>query len=230
MATPALVIMVREPSNIGFNDDVSTEAERLKFKYDGIIMDLDTSQSECYNAGLVNTNAAQMSRDFAVQTKAYLIGHGDWEEQKIGGKDANWFANVLQSLKTVKVLSIVSCSMGRDKGTNEDVPILWGRADSFASILHKALGDLGTYITIYARVFDVKVLKSGVKQTEMDRSKNKSLRDATSKRAASKLVYFWDGDRQKRDFVKSKDENGQDIPEVDDDFTNLRLVELLGDL
>jgi hypothetical protein len=102
-------------------------------------------------------------------SRLYLVGHGDWESQKVGYLSGPTMAKFLfaYGLRHARVISIVACEAGRDlqKRTlpsRSQQGLLATSANSFASKFHYALNvthDLN--IDVVARTREVAALPSG---------------------------------------------------------------------
>jgi hypothetical protein len=110
---------------------------------------------------------------FPTKSRVYLVGHGGWVSQKLADWDAHDVADLLAEcgMPAVKVVSLVGCQLGRDKGTPSDCRV--GHSmNSFASKFHKRLKEKHNRVTVvYARIYLVKVANSvegeGVKRPEL---------------------------------------------------------------
>lgn len=94
---------------------------------------------------------AKLTKD----SRLYLLGHGDWAQQKLG----DWgYSNILNmlvdgGLAAVKLVNVVACQLARDKGTLDEQRLA-ASADSFASKLHSGLGTCGIKTEVRAYLLD----------------------------------------------------------------------------
>jgi|GEM_PF-6759781 len=137
--------------------------------------------------------------------RIYLIGHGNWRQQTIGGCGVRSVAKIFSqwNLPQYILISILGCSLARDDDS-EGYGLLAHSIDSFASNLHKRLKDKYKIRTIvYARVQHVgmsgteQVGRKGVylKKTHVEKGKIAYRHDR------SKVRFWWKGDLQMRAWV-----------------------------
>jgi hypothetical protein len=145
-------------------------------------------------------------------SRLYLIGHGNWQAQTLGGASADTWANTLikAGLKAVKIVSVTGCQTARDFDTASDLRVTQS-ADSFAARLHVKLKELGCHTDLYGRAYKVRIrsgndgAKRGAKYTE-----------GQFHRPNSKIFFTWEGDRQVRKWVDYTSDDPDSWIDVDD--------------
>lgn len=151
--------------------------------------------------------------------RLYIVGHGDWANQKIGNWDAATVAKLVAAEGAAfQLVSLTGCRVGRDKLSSENPrqPGVLGvyvanSMDSFASKFHYSLGqDHGLKIDVYARVFGTQADKGptiltmvdDVYDIEPDKLKAGPIIDkVVPAMADKKLRFFWNGATQQREWV-----------------------------
>lgn len=143
------------------------------------------------------------------QSRVYLDGHGDWQEQKLGDFTAEEVADLLvdNGMPMVKVVSVLGCESGRDLGTSNTARTAHSM-NSFASELHRLLKEKGGLeVVLYARTHSTHVATSedadrrryiGHKYTFGDDDEWEGYTEG-HRRANSKLRFFWEGGEQRRE-------------------------------
>lgn len=160
----------------------------------------------------------------ASKCRVYLMGHGDWQHQKIGGWDAAQAAQLCKEIRVptdIGFINVLGCRLGRD------VPIVELSTNSFGSRFHFLLGDSHSFRTrVFARVYNVLIHKEdslndkddpmpmGIVGTSTDDKVTKArmitrqyeeiLSDqptALYRREESKKVFYWEGTTQKWKWV-----------------------------
>jgi hypothetical protein len=156
------------------------------------------------------------------KSRLYILGHGDWRAQTVGGVTALYCAATLAAAKlpNVKIISLVSCNAGRDQSTASDVRIAES-ANSFASKFHREIKSFaGVTADLYARVYKVGVLSqgqgTGQKITGRGSRQKDQVKYFPKHKDNSKLRFFWDGDVQKREWVFYFEQTDFDALEDDD--------------
>jgi hypothetical protein len=199
MPISQLILMVREMSKSSVDrDDISTGSDRIASRrLKGYTLSKDINISDdpmVVDAFLAKEAYPQISPS----TTVYLMGHSDWSSQTLQGRNGFWCAMAMRTLPPIKHVSILSCSLARDKmAKKNDSALVTQSTNSFAGYFHKYLPSKAD---VYARVFDVEIAEGGKKKTLMyDDKKNFP---ALGKREASKLRFYWDGNVQKRCWVE----------------------------
>ncbi len=150
--------------------------------------------------------------------RLYIVGHGDWSNQKIGCWDAATVAKLVGvEGAQFPLASLTGCRTGRDKISEENprqaMPLgvyVANSMDSFASQFHRSLGeDHKLKIDVYARVFGTQADKSPTVLTmwddildiEPDEDKAEGLFGVGDMVDNKKLRFFWKGELQQREWV-----------------------------
>lgn len=147
-------------------------------------------------------------------SRVYLQAHGDWESQKLGEWGPHDVAAMLAEcgMPAVRVVSILGCELGRDRGTANDARI-GNSVDSFASRFHKRLKEKhGIATVVYARVFCVAFARADnyIGDGQADRFGRKVTFDADDDwddwasahgRTHSKLRFYWENGQQRREVM-----------------------------
>ncbi|MBC7844004.1 MAG: hypothetical protein H7099_16910 [Gemmatimonadaceae bacterium] len=93
------------------------------------------------------------------QSRLYILGHGDWKSQTVGGLNAEIWATRLIKCGLVvapKIISIVGCNAGRDLKAEISCRVAQS-LNSFASQLHLKLKDPGGLETmLFARPYTIR--------------------------------------------------------------------------
>jgi len=180
------------------------------------IVDLDaipngTEEGTILNKGDTITLKKAMS-DVTTGTRLYLIGHGEWQQQTMGGLKASVWARRLAACglkKVPKLISIVGCNAARDKGTTK-VNRINVSISSFASQFHEKLKTVhGLETFVFARPYTVRVYSGGVKKKTTHTHEGRALPDKKLPSNAKeqhhgerrKLCFFWENGVQKRKWV-----------------------------
>jgi hypothetical protein len=161
-------------------------------------------------------------RGLTAKSRLYIRGHGDWQNQRVGGLSGKFLADLLRDdLPDDLLISITSCQAGRDKGSAATHRVMCS-IDSFAAEFHKRLNEPKRQckVRVYARVFTVKVSKAGRKLTT----------DAAGDfgkvphRARSKILFYWSAENQMRKWV---DYDKKDDPDKWEDVDQYAVINLL---
>ncbi|MCI0699991.1 MAG: C80 family cysteine peptidase [Planctomycetia bacterium] len=156
-------------------------------------------------------------------SRLYLIGHGNWKAQTLGGDTADTWATTLVNggLPQIKLVSVTGCQAGRDLGSADDLRVL-SSADSFASKLHAKLGALGVKVDLYARAYKVRIRSGGQGQVRGSKTT-----EGTYQRANSKILFTWEGAKQVRKWV---DYTAKDDPDSWVDLDSWVFLQEMGGL
>lgn len=132
-------------------------------------------------------------------SRVYLYGHGAWQEQTLGGASADELVRALTDMPAVKTVSLICCDAAIDGSQGEKGLRVALSANSLASDLHDKLRKQGKAVTLYARTMLMGVRPSGhkVTGTAID-SSTKGLADPKWRSPFTKVVFDWDGDKQRR--------------------------------
>ncbi len=208
------------PEELGiWTDDVSVGAQRVasrlkRRKHSVAELIINTTRNVNTVAGEVAV-ALKEAGGLSLDSRVYLLGHGDWQQQTLGGAKGEWVADALSKLPKVNRVSVFGCSLARDKTASIE-HLVTQSANSFAQMLHLLLFGESD---VYARVFDVKVTLDGSRQTYLEDAKSfdSSLADYRNRRAASKIRFYFASSVQKREWVIK--ENA-----VTDEYSDARLL------
>jgi len=145
--------------------------------------------------------------------RLYLTGHGDWENQTLGGWSSISVLALLKAarLKSVDTVSVTGCSLGRDLGKAGEHRIACS-VDSFAGRIHSGLQSVcGVSTILHARVFDVnRSSADGRKTTGNAPGQGLEWIGAVNKRDYSKLTFKWIDGRQRRFWSYSGESTAKD--------------------
>lgn len=183
---------------------LTIRAEAKKMQSDTLCLGPEDSNSEFIQTPddqqLIITKAvSQLQPD----DRLYLIGHGDWKRQTIGGFGVRSAAKLFGkwNLPDNILISIIGCSMARDYRSKVYGTLVAHNIDSFASEFHKKLKEKYNNSTIVnARALDVgmngliHVGRKGVYLEEDGKV-------VTYKHDRSKVRFWWQGDLQMRAWV-----------------------------
>lgn len=152
--------------------------------------------------------------------RLYLVGHGDWQNQTLGGFDVAQTIDLLQKSDfgtlgaRLTTVSLASCDLGRDKGAAAGHRIAWS-ADSYASKLHLALKEkLGLKPQLHARVYEAAGTTVTLEGKKVPFPQKWA--GGEHKKAKSKITYYWNGNTQERKWAY----NGGSV--ADDEFAELK--------
>jgi hypothetical protein len=168
-----------------------------------------------YGAGLANLSQAldgklRVAQPITRDSRVYLVGEGDWRQQKLSGWSPGEVADLLgqAGMPAVKVVSIVADSLGR----SSDDSLRLAFPDSFASAFHRILKETWHIrTTVHARVVDV-VVSSGTEDSSLPGyiakgRKLTAVKDYTGSpsrqsyhQPQSKVAFSWNGDVQHTDW------------------------------
>lgn len=134
--------------------------------------------------------------------RLYIRGHGGWKSQKIGGWSAAQVAELLKKsdLPQVLTVSVTGCQLGRDMASDSDAHRVQHSIDSFGSQLHQLIKDeCGIKTNLHARIYKVGTYgpKEG-SEAKMGRKGAFGPSGFKLKQPQSKLVFYWDGETQRR--------------------------------
>ncbi len=136
-------------------------------------------------------------------SRIYLIGHGSWKSQTVGGFSPELWANTLVDSgmpKEVAVISITACNAGRDLGSSNEIRVT-DVPNSFASRFHAQLVARRNTSRVYARSYTMRI-RSGTDGSYATGQKTSS--DGTAHvhhRPNSKILFYWENGQQHRKFV-----------------------------
>jgi hypothetical protein len=155
--------------------------------------------------------------NFTAKSRLYLYGHGDWDQQELGGQSVENVALLVYAKglapKVPFLASIIGCSMARDLNSAH-YGLLGNSVDSFAAKLHLLLGEkYQIYVNVFARVHDVGIVhpdepaygRKGVYLTEDEEA------PLTPQVPQSKVLYTWESGKQFRQWVNYADKRFDDI-------------------
>jgi hypothetical protein len=170
---------------------------------------------------------ASMS-ELTSHSRVYLYGHGDWQQQTMGGATAEQLAQALADMPIVQLVSLICCDAAVDQSQGEKELRVSLSANSLASHLHKLLHEQGQKVTLYARTMMMAVIWTGAKLTSTQTDVTvTNLLNPKSKCPFSKVVFDWDGATQRRRWYDyaAKAPGVPLFPAVDPELTDL-LAEL----
>lgn len=147
---------------------------------------------------LIRTNQLKFSfSQLTNQSRIYMIGHGNWQAQTLGGDTAQTWANtfIACGMPQVKLVSITGCQAGRDFGSTDQLRVTED-ANSFASQFHQLLGAAGVRISVYARAYKVRIRSGGAEGT-----RGSKFTEGAHHRPNSKILFTWQGGSQVRRWV-----------------------------
>jgi hypothetical protein len=168
----------------------------LREKSEGFYHPLEPTSSEQLRAGL---------QGLTNESRLYILGHGDWKSQRVGELSGRTMARLLfdHGLRNARVISVVACEAGRDKGANDHR--LAETADSFASHFHLALcTEFDLYIDVVARTREVTALPAGYGENVGRKVTMGDDGVARHKTTNSKVRFRWQNG-QVRDIVQYQD-------------------------
>lgn len=187
----------------GFRLD--SERQRARFltaKANAAIPPLPTSTALLPRAGVAGyaSNRYQLHAGLSPLTgrsRIYLIGHGSWKNQTLGGDTPQtWVTTLVEGgIPAVDLISITGCQAGRDAGSSDDMRVTEG-ANSFASQFHQLLGDAGIKVKVYARAYKVRIRSGGAQG-----SVGQKFTEGVHHRERSKILFYWEGGQQRRKWV-----------------------------
>lgn len=127
------------------------------------------------------------------QCRVYLFGHVDWQNRLMGDQQSNrngaWVATAFDCMPFIDRVSILGCRAAAGLGADSTKDQLFQQSlNSFAGDFHRRLKGRSD---VYARLYDVKILETGKRQTLIDGSKSGEEATPTSKRPGSKIRYTW---------------------------------------
>jgi hypothetical protein len=144
------------------------------------------------------------------ESRLYLLGHGDWQSQTLGGFTAGHVCEYLRGLKAVGLISCLGCASARTEADEHRINL---SNQSFVSKLHRLLwvDEDGPKLktVMYGRVHKVLAESGAVGKKTGD-----TVRSSLHHRAASKVRFYWDGDTQKAEWVTYKDATEDDYVEM----------------
>ncbi len=181
--------------------EISKNAQELRkaLEYRGDKVDVVTlsrlvvQKPPAFLSAVLNPYLVKLSKS----SRVYFYGHGDWQNQTLGGVSPALLAKALIEMPVVRVVSLICCDAAIDYAKGESGLRVSLSADSFASHFHKFLADQGKKVTLYARTMLMGVRFTGAKVTSLACADNKMI-DPKSKRPNSKVIFDWDGTTQRR--------------------------------
>lgn len=138
----------------------------------------------------------------AARPRVYVVGHGNWQSQTIGGFAPEAIAPLINEGFRLAgapapgtVVSVVGCQLARDLGSPGYGSLAANSVDSFAGKLHKLLEDKG--LVVFARVYNVTAYYAG------PNAGRKTVRpvkggDLVHHAPNSKVMFAWEGGVQVR--------------------------------
>lgn len=181
-------------ASTGGNSQAKVEAE--------VVMKLNAEKAG--NNFLVHLDTSRALPSFAAvdvekfrglddQSRVYLFGHIDWKNRLMGDqkttRSGTWVAKAFDCMPFIDRVSILGCRAAAALGADSSKDQLFQQSlKSFAGDFH---GNLKGRSDVYARIYDVKILDTGKRQTLIDGSKAEDEATPTSRRPGSKIRYTW---------------------------------------
>lgn len=157
-----------------------------------------------------NARIAQAVDQIDGPFRLYLRGHGEWQSMTLGGRAVREVVRDVQSLLTnpsvrenCQVISITGCQLALSKKSNGSGT----STNSFAKMFHKLIGasEEMKRVPVFARTVTVSVVTAEIAAITSTTKERSHLVEGTKmtgdisdnfKKAGTKLVYYWVGDRQ----------------------------------
>jgi hypothetical protein len=148
--------------------------------------------------------------------RLYIVGHGDWQNQKVGSWTANMVAQLMaREGASYQLVSLTGCRTGRDRldsaNPRQEGPIgvyLANSMDSFASVFHNKLKEYGVVTEVYARVWGTQANMKPTVLTMTDDINHLKLEadraflfQLAGEVSNKKLRFYWEDEVQRREWV-----------------------------
>jgi hypothetical protein len=160
----------------------------------------------------LSTKAIKKNQDFAKLketmktltrlSRLYIVGHGDWQSQRIASWNAKEVAKLLVTagMPKVRTISLVACQAGRNMDGSD---LVKGSANSFGSQFHKVLSkEYKIKTVVYARVHKVRTYKEGAAEQGRKLTRSDTQEVGVHHQEQSKKKFYWSSGKQVEEWVK----------------------------